>query len=371
MQLPREPGDGCDDPKVWSGHDAQLWPDPVGREFPGLWPIQQCGRMAMLASHTGPGHRTHLHLHQHAPGTDLHRGGGVPSCHGAAGDLWQCGSDCWTIAGWDALSIRRLSIALHRQCRFAPAFRCCLFDLPALQGGVEGDQGAQGLEAGGCGWSLLGGFRRLHVQRNHCDDLFCCHAASATAEWHLHPGPGGLGCFRTTAGGAFCGRPRPLGPHRHRPPDVAVGCTQHLRSPRSGQPLAVLQSQLADGTGPGDLWPGNIFHWQLGTLVPLDLSDWWSAVDRFGLGSLLDPRAAQHGGRRHGPAAGHPSGRGAPRGVASCVVHLQRLSGPGGGRRTLDWHLVAARELPAGAQGHCDLLGDLCCLYLLEWFTQT
>ena len=194
-QLPREPGDGCHDPKVWSGHDAKPWPDPVGREFPGLWPIPQCGRMAVLASHTGPGHRTHLHLHQHTPGTDLHRGGGVPSRHGAAGDLWQRGRDCWTIAGWDALSIWRLFLALHHQCRFAPAFRCCLFDFSALQGGVEGHQG---------GWSQLGGrFRRLQVPRVHGvhgNDLFCGHAASAAAEWYLHPVPGGLGCFRTTAG---------------------------------------------------------------------------------------------------------------------------------------------------------------------------
>lgn len=79
--------------------------------------------------------------------------------------------------------------------------------------------------------------------------------------------------------------------------------------------------------------------------------DWWSAVDRFGLGSLLDPRAAQHGGRRHGPAGGHSSGTGAARGVASGVVHLQRLSGLRGGRRTLDWHLDTAGELPAGAKG--------------------
>mmetsp|Transcript_62815 Transcript_62815/g.137597 ORF Transcript_62815/g.137597 Transcript_62815/m.137597 type:complete len:324 (-) Transcript_62815:152-1123(-) len=322
--------------------------------------------MAVLASHTGPGHRTHLHLHQHTPGTDLHRGGGVPSRHGAAGDLWQRGSDCWTIAGWDALSIWRLFLAFHHQCRFAPAFRWCLFDFSALQGeGVEGHQG---------GWSQLGGrVRRLQAPRVHGvhgNDLFCGHAASAAAEWYLHPVPGGLGCFRTTAGGAFRGRPGPLGPHRHRPADVAVCCTEHVCGPGSGQPIEVLQSQLADGTGPGDLWPGNIFHWELGTLVPLDLSDWWSAVDRFGLGSLLDPRAAQHGGRRHGPAGGHSSGTGAARGVASGVVHLQRLSGLRGGRRTLDWHLDTAGELPAGAKGHCDLLGGLCCLYLFEWFTK-
>lgn len=89
--------------------------------------------------------------------------------------------------------------------------------------------------------------------------------------------------------------------------------------------------------------------------------DWWSAVDRLGLGSLLDPRAAQYGGRRYGPVAGHPSGSGAPRGVARGVVHLQRLSGLGGGRGTLDWHLATAEEFPAGAQGQGQFLMFVMC----------
>ena len=265
-QLCWEPGDGWDDPKIWGGSDDECGPHPVSCEFFGLWIIPKCDGLVVLALHAGVRHCTHLHLHQYAAGAYIHRRGRVPSRGGAAGSLWQCGGDPWSIAGWNALPIWRLFFALHRQCWVAPALCWYIFALNMLQGNQEWQRGSWTL---GCSW--LGS--RPHLWRSHCDHLLRCHGATAAAEWHLHLVFGGLGCFRAPAGRSFCENPGSHRSHLHRLLDVALSRAQHLCSYGGAQPVAVCQSQVADGRGPGDLWLWVIFHGQLGAAVPLGVPD--------------------------------------------------------------------------------------------------
>ena len=265
-QLCWEPGDGWDDPKIRSGSDDECGPHPVSCEFFGLWIIPKCDGLVVLALHAGVRHCTHLHLHQYAAGAYIHRRGRVPSRGGAAGSLWQCGGDPWSIAGWNALPIWGLFFALHRQCWVAPALCWYIFALNMLQGNQEWQRGSWTL---GCSW--LGS--RPHLWRSHCDHLLRCHGATAAAEWHLHLVFGGLGCFRAPAGRSFCENPGSHRSHLHRLLDVALSRAQHLCSYGGAQPVAVCQSQVADGRGPGDLWLWVIFHGQLGAAVPLGVPD--------------------------------------------------------------------------------------------------
>ena len=87
-------------------------------------------------------------------------------------------------------------------------------------------------------------FIRWPLVKNFMSPFFVVYCRYLHSPWLDH--------VRSTRG-AFRGRPGPLGPHRHRPADVAVCCTEHVCGPGSGQPIEVLQSQLADGTGPGSL----------------------------------------------------------------------------------------------------------------------